>query len=79
MRFFLFHVLLSSFMYFSRKDIEKVNKMYKCSSAASPPSTTTPQPSDGPTTTKPRETFLGSLVETLFPSSSMDEEEMLNE
>jgi hypothetical protein len=52
---------------FSKKDIEKVNKMYKCTTVSS---------SSDATTIKPQGGFAG-LIEALFPSSSMDEEEMI--
>lgn len=59
---------------FSKKDIEKVNKMYKCqrTTAESDPAIMT-------STIKPESTFFGSLIEALFPNSNMDEEEMINE
>lgn len=59
---------------FSKKDIEKVNKMYKCQQS----SATTPKPTVKPTTKPPagESSGLGSLIEILFPGS-MDEEEML--
>lgn len=62
---------------FSQKDIEKVNKMYKCQMASNPNPTTPSKPSVESTTIKPDDSFFGNLIETLFPSSSMDEEEML--
>lgn len=62
---------------FSKKDIEKINKMYKCQLASGSPQTT--QRPNSVTTSKPNESLFGSLIETFFPSSSMDEEEMINE
>lgn len=58
---------------FSKKDVEKLNKMYNCKavtgSAVEVPSTTQ----------KPSESVFGSLIETLFPNSNMDEEEMIEQ
>lgn len=57
---------------FSKSDINKVNKMYKCKGTtgetASMPSTTT---------AKPNQSVIGGLIQTLFPSSNMDEDEMM--
>jgi hypothetical protein len=53
---------------FSKSDIEKVNKMYKCTGTTGTPSTTT---------AKPNQSVLGNLIEALFPSSNKDEEEMI--
>lgn len=60
---------------FSKKDLEKVNKMYKCQNSESP--ATSKPTTQKPTTVKPSESFFGSLIETIFPSSNMDEEEMI--
>lgn len=54
---------------FSKKDIEKVNKMYKCEK----PTGTAPE-----MTTEPPSSILDSIF-ALFPSSDMDQEEMINE
>jgi Astacin (Peptidase family M12A) len=60
---------------FSKKDIEKVNKMYKCQQTSTIASTTV-KPTTKPTTKPPasESSGLGSLIEIFFPSS-MDEEE----
>lgn len=52
---------------FSAKDVEKINRMYNCKTV------TGTNPS-----AKPSGSFLGNLLETLFPTSSMDEEEMVH-
>jgi hypothetical protein len=61
---------------FSKKDIEKVNKMYKCKrpTAESDPSimTSSVRPSN-------ESSFLSNILQAIFPSSSMDEEEMVEE
>ena len=61
---------------FSKKDIEKVNKMYKCKrpTAESDPSilTSSVKPSS-------ESSFLSSIFQAIFPSSNMDEEEMIEE
>lgn len=54
---------------FSKKDIEKVNKMYQCQKATGADSTTA----------RPSQSILGNLIETFFPSDSVDEEEMIKE
>lgn len=59
---------------FSKRDIEKVNKMYKCQGVTGTPvakPTTTPKPPNG--------SIFGSIFETLFPSSDMDIEEIVEE
>lgn len=60
---------------FSKKDIEKINKMYKCKrpTAESDPSVLT---SSAPTSSEP--SVFSSIWQSIFPSSSMDEEEMIN-
>lgn len=65
---------------FSKKDIEKINKMYKCQRPIGS-AQTTPKPNSALTTTtsKPSQSVFGSLIESLFPSSSMDEEETVIE
>lgn len=59
---------------FSKKDIEKVNKMYKCKrpTAESDPSilTSSVKPSS-------ESSFLSNIFQAIFPSSNMDEEEMI--
>lgn len=61
---------------FSKKDIEKVNKMYKCKrpTAESDPSIliSSVNPSN-------ESSFLSNILQAIFPSSSMDEEEMVEE
>lgn len=54
---------------FSKRDIEKVNKMYKCKQ----PTGTAPD-----VTTTTETSFIDSIL-GLFPSSNQDEEEMINE
>jgi Astacin (Peptidase family M12A) len=58
---------------FSSYDIQKVNKMYKCrtTTADTDPAimSSTIRPGNG--------SFLSSLIQSLFPSSNMDEEEMI--
>lgn len=51
---------------FSIKDVEKVNRMYNCKSV------TGANPSS-----RPSGSILENLLETLFPTSTMDEEEMV--
>lgn len=60
---------------FSKKDIEKVNKMYKCKrpTAESDPSILTS--SVAPAS---ESSVLSSIWQAIFPSSNMDEEEMIN-
>lgn len=60
---------------FSKKDIEKVNRMYKCSGVTGVNGATTLRPTT--TSPKPDDSFFGQLVEAIFPSSSMDEEEII--
>lgn len=57
---------------FSKSDIEKVNKMYNCKGTTG----TSPAMPSTTTTAKPNQS-IGSLIEALFPSSNMDEEEMI--
>lgn len=57
---------------FSKKDIDKVNKMYKCQRASG-----TSDESNSTTVKPAGDSFFGNLVETFFPNSSMDEEEMV--
>lgn len=52
---------------FSVKDVEKVNRMYNCKGV------TGTNPS-----TKPSGSLLGNLLEVIFPTSTMDEEEMVH-
>lgn len=51
---------------FSAKDVEKVNRMYNCKSV------TGVNPS-----ARPSGSILENLLETIFPTSTMDEEEMI--
>lgn len=53
---------------FSKKDIEKLNKMYKCDQVTGSTVVVTTQ--------KP---FFISLIEALFPSSNMDEDEIVKQ
>lgn len=59
---------------FSKKDIEKINKMYKCRGVTGVNGASTLRPT---TTTKPNDSVFGGLIEAIFPSSSMDEEEIV--
>lgn len=65
---------------FSSKDIEKVKKMYKCQkvTGTSPP-TTTSGSMPAPSTEKPNGSIFGGIIDAFFPSSSMDEEEMMSQ
>lgn len=63
---------------FSMRDIEKVNKMYKCQKVTGT-STQTSGSIPTPTTARPRESIFGSIIDAFFPSSNMDEEEMINQ
>lgn len=62
---------------FSKKDIEKINKMYKCQRTTASVQTTVKP--DLASTSKPNGSVFGSLIEAFFPSSSMDEEEIIVE
>ena len=63
---------------FSKKDIEKINKMYKCQRITESIQTTRkPESPIASSTSKPNGSVFGNLIETFFPSSSMDEEEMI--
>lgn len=53
---------------FSKKDLEKVNKMYKCQGTTG---------TSVEVTTKKPDSLFGSIVDALFPKSNMDEEEMM--
>lgn len=76
---------------FSKSDVEKVNRMYKCQGIAGmnlasptlkPSGETNVEPSGGEptTTTKPSGSLIGGFIDALFPRSpSMDEEEMVKE
>lgn len=58
---------------FSKKDIQKVNKMYKCQRT-----TAEADPTIMSSTMKPASgNGFGDFLSSIFPNSSMDEEEMI--
>jgi hypothetical protein len=62
---------------FSKKDIEKVNKMYKCQRTTAEEDPSIMTSTIGPATESP--SFFGSIIGIFFPDSNMDEEEMIHE
>lgn len=55
---------------FSKKDIDKVNRMYKCKGSTGTAPVVT-------STVKPDDSLIGAFINALFPNSSWDEEEMM--